>query len=96
MVQMFLGLREESDAAQDDLSQLERLLKHAENCDASTGGEAMQRNNALADALVMAIRLASKHGSSIKETKADVKVQEVLSHASKGMLSMFGSSSYTR
>ncbi|KAH7136952.1 hypothetical protein B0J13DRAFT_597374 [Dactylonectria estremocensis] len=83
--QMPPDLREESDTAQDDLSRLERLPKHPENCDNTTGGAAMQRSSALADALATAIRSDSEHTSSIEEIEADTRVQKVLGHASKRM-----------
>ncbi|KAH7160969.1 hypothetical protein EDB81DRAFT_783675 [Dactylonectria macrodidyma] len=59
------------------------LLKNADGEDATTGGEAMGRSSALADAFVVAVRIASEHSSSIEEIEAHSKVQEVLGHISK-------------
>ncbi|KAK7427335.1 hypothetical protein QQZ08_006104 [Neonectria magnoliae] len=66
------------DAVEDDPSELGVLLMTATDCDASTGGEAMRRSDALAKALAVAIRLASKHTSSIDEIEADANVQKAL------------------
>ncbi|KAK7417635.1 hypothetical protein QQX98_004456 [Neonectria punicea] len=71
-------LGNDSDAVEDDPSELGVLFMTATNCDASTGGAAMGRSSALAKALAVAIRLASKHTSSIDEIEADENVQKAL------------------
>ncbi|KAM5356949.1 hypothetical protein ACJ41O_003595 [Fusarium nematophilum] len=68
----------DSDAVEDDPSELGVLLMTAKGCDASTGGAAMERSKALADALALAIRLASKNTSSVGEIEADPNVQKAL------------------
>ncbi|KAH7267982.1 hypothetical protein MRS44_011735 [Fusarium solani] len=70
----------ESDAEEDDPAELGVLLETAKDSDASSGGAAMERSNALATALAMAIRLASQHTSSIEEIEADPKVQKALGY----------------
>ncbi|KAL2678574.1 hypothetical protein Neosp_009322 [[Neocosmospora] mangrovei] len=70
----------ESDAEEDDPAELGVLLETARGSDASSGGAAMERSNALAIALAIAIRLASKHASSIEEIEADPKVQKALGY----------------
>ncbi|KAI8663910.1 SMI1-KNR4 domain-containing protein [Fusarium keratoplasticum] len=70
----------ESDAEEDDPAELGVLLETAKDSDASSGGAAMERSNALATALAMAIRLASRHTSSIEEIEADPKVQKALGY----------------
>ncbi|KAH7017251.1 hypothetical protein EDB80DRAFT_704455 [Ilyonectria destructans] len=69
--------------SQNDAAKLETLLKHADGEDATTGGGAMQRSSTLADALVVAIRIASEHASSLEGIENHEKVQEVLGHISK-------------
>ncbi|KAJ4322069.1 hypothetical protein N0V84_005007 [Fusarium piperis] len=75
-----LDLGNESDAEEDDPAELDVLLQTAKHSDASSGGAAIERSNALASALAMAIRLASQHTSSVEEIEADPKVQKALEY----------------
>lgn len=71
---------------EDDVSKLETLLKHATDdtySDGTTGSGAMERSAALADALSLAIKLASEDTSSLEEIERDAKVQEILGLISK-------------
>ncbi|KAJ3547997.1 hypothetical protein NM208_g1219 [Fusarium decemcellulare] len=68
---------------QDDESRLQKLLEHAVKTDPRDGRFVMGQSSALADALALAIRLASGRTSSIQEIEADEKVQEALGYASQ-------------
>lgn len=70
---------------QDNSARLQKLLEHAKGSDASTGGAAMDRSSVLADALALAIQLASRQTSSIEEIEADARVQQVLGLIAKRM-----------
>ncbi|RSL97955.1 hypothetical protein CEP52_010621 [Fusarium oligoseptatum] len=74
-----------SGAEGDDPAEFGVLLETAKHSDASTGGAAMNRSNALATALAMAIRLASQHTSSIEEIEADPRVQKALGYITMRM-----------
>ncbi|KAH7150145.1 hypothetical protein B0J13DRAFT_660955 [Dactylonectria estremocensis] len=67
----------------DDSAMLDMLLQCAVGEDATTGGAAMERSSALADASVIAVRIASEHSSAIEKIETHSKVQEVLGHISK-------------
>ena len=77
---------EQDEDTKDDASKLETLLTHAADepfSDGTTGGAAMERSAALADALSLAIKLASQDSSSLEEIERDPKVQETLGLISK-------------
>ncbi|KAF4460608.1 hypothetical protein FALBO_12613 [Fusarium albosuccineum] len=70
-------------SGQDDESRLQKLLEHAVKTDPRDGRFVMGQSSALADALALAIRLASARTSSMQEIEADEKVQEALGYASE-------------
>lgn len=64
----------DSDAEEDDPSELGVLLMIAKGCDASIGGASMEWSEVLAAALALAVRVALKNTSSTEEIEADPNV----------------------
>ncbi|KAJ4258255.1 hypothetical protein NW762_008404 [Fusarium torreyae] len=67
---------DDDDAAQDDETQLQELLKRARDNDPKLGHRVPTSNPV--DALAIAVRLTSKQTSDVQEVEKDSKVQEAL------------------
>ncbi|KAM0546665.1 hypothetical protein ACHAPJ_010803 [Fusarium lateritium] len=74
-----------SEMGDSDYARFHDLLYTDEGCDATSGRSAKSRSAALADALAIAIDMASDANSGISEIEQDKKVQKVLDHISRRM-----------
>ncbi|KAJ4245754.1 hypothetical protein NW762_013878 [Fusarium torreyae] len=74
-----------SEMGDSDYARFHDLLYTDEGCDATSGRSAKSRSAALADALAIAIDMASDGSSDIREIEQDKKVQKVLVRISRRM-----------
>ncbi|KAF4944213.1 hypothetical protein FSARC_14728 [Fusarium sarcochroum] len=74
-----------SEMGDTDYARFHDLLYTDENCDGMDGRPAMTRSAALADALAIAIDMASEDNPDIQEIEKDKKVQKVLDRISRRM-----------
>ncbi|XEV01610.1 hypothetical protein FSHL1_006897 [Fusarium sambucinum] len=74
-----------SEMGDTDYARFHDLLYTDENCDAISGLSARSRSAALADALAIAIDMASDDTSEIQDIEKDKKVQKVLDRISRRM-----------